>query len=72
MIAYTLNIVRGCIHKPFMEIQIGDKFFGIHCASLRNFIQTVNEKGLYQTLEYVNPEDRGMFEMLYEEFKDEL
>jgi len=55
-----------------MEIQLGDKFFGIDCNILRDFIQTANEKGLYQTLEYVNSKERPMYEMLYEEFKDEI
>lgn len=70
MIWYALTVVRGCIHKPFMEIQMGDRFFRIDCAPLRHFIQTANEKGLYQAFEHVSPKERGMFEMLYDEFKD--
>ena len=72
MIAYNLIITEGCIHKPFMEVQIGTKVFGIDCQMLRGFIHAANEYGIYEVLKKVNPRERRMYEFLYDEFKDEV
>lgn len=72
MIAYALIVVKGCIHKPSMEIRLGTALFGIDCSALRELIRRANEIGLYPLLENLNPENHAMFELLYEEFKDEL
>ena len=72
MIAYALIITKGCIHKPSMEVRLGTKRFGINCGALRQLIQRANEIGLYQVMENLGPEDNGIFELLYETFKDEI
>ena len=72
MISLTLVVVQGGIDKPHMEVQLGSEHYGICCPILRKFIQTVSKQGLCQTLEEVAPEEREMFKLLYEEFKDEI
>lgn len=72
LIAYTLTVIKGCIHKPFMEVRLGTAHFEIDCGALRRLIGRANEIGLYPLLENLNPENREMFELLYETFKDEL
>ena len=70
MIAYALIITKGCIHEDHMEVRLGTKRFGICCVPLRRLIERADEVGIYVVLENLNPEDHGMFELLYEEFKD--
>ena len=72
MIALTLVVVEGCIHKPHMVVQLGSEHYGVCCSTLRRIIQAVDKQGLYQVLERVHPEEREMFKLLYEEFKDEI
>lgn len=72
MIAYVLTVIKGSIHKPFMKIRMGTTVFGIDCINLRNFIRVANEVGIYQLLEDLDPEDREVFAILYEEFKDKV
>lgn len=72
MIALTLVVVQGCIHKPHMVVKLGSEHFGVCCSTLRRFIQAGSKQGLYQILEEVAPEEREMFKLLYEEFKDEI
>jgi len=70
VIAYALIITKGCIHEDHMEVRLGTKRFGICCVPLRRLIQIANEIGLYLVVGKLGPEDEGMFELLYEEFKD--
>lgn len=72
MIAYNMVVTRGCIHTPFMEIQIGTALVGMKCDALRKFIQTANEIGIYQALESINPDVHGLLTFIYEEFKNDL
>lgn len=72
MIAYNFVIVEGCIHKPFMEVQMGTLHIGLDCTILRELISMANEVGVYQVLENISSEGREIFTFLYEEFKDKL
>ena len=72
MIALTLVVVQGGIDKPHMVVKLGSENYGVCCFVLRKFIQAVSKQGLYQVLEVVAPEEREMFKLLYEKFKDEI
>jgi len=72
MIALTLVTVDGSINQSHMVVKLGSEYYGICCLVLKRFIQSVSKQGLYQTLEEVAPEEREMFKLLYEEFKDEI
>lgn len=72
MITYALSVVSGCIHKPFMKLQIGTDSVTILCAPIRGFIKAANQIGLEAALEEARPIEHEMLAFLYEEFKDEL
>lgn len=72
VITYALVVVDGCIHSSHMEVQLGTEHFEICCSALRRLIQRANKIGIYQLLENLNPNDREMFAMLYEEFRDKI
>jgi len=74
MIACNIIIVRGCIHTPFMMLQMGTDIVMVECPPLREFIRVANDIGLYQAIELGADaaNDREMLTFIYEEFKDAL
>ena len=72
MIAYNLIVIEGCIHDEHMVVRLGTQRFGICCFALRHLIEKANKLGLYSLLENLSDEDTRMFELLYEEFKNEI
>ena len=70
MIAYTIAIIDGCIHKVFIELQVGTTTLCLQCAPLRSFIRAAKKEGIYKVLEAVPECQREVLAFIYEEFED--
>jgi len=72
MITYTIVIIGGSIHKPFIALQWGTTALILECAPLRDLIQAAKEKSIYSVLERIPECQREILAFIYEEYHDKL